>query len=150
VLIADDLNNRIRVVAASTGTFYGRAMTAGDIYTVAGDGQIGFSGDGGPGTSAGVNRPNGGATDTAGNLLIADTFNDRIRVVAASTGTFYGQAMTAGHIYTVAGSGTAGFSGDGGAAVSADLSGPDAVTADGAGGLLIADTGDSRIRAAAG
>ena len=48
------------------------------------------------------------AVDSAGNLLIADTGNHRVRVVAASTGTFYGQAMTAGHIYTVAGNGTGG------------------------------------------
>ena len=59
--------------------------------------------------------------DGAGNLVIADTDNQRVRVVAASTGTFYGQAMTAGDIYTVAGNGTSGFSGDGGPATSAEL-----------------------------
>src|SRR5215467_12577015 len=82
-------------VAVDTGTFYGQHMTAGDIYTVAGDGTPGFSGDGGPATSAELNEPRGVAVDAAGNLLIADTSNNRVRVVAASTGTFYGQPMTA-------------------------------------------------------
>ena len=60
--------------------------------------------------------------DGDGNLVIADSQNSRVRVVAGQTGTFYGQAMAAGHIYTVAGDGTAGFSGDGGPAASAELS----------------------------
>ncbi len=124
LLIADTGNTRVRVVAATTGTFYGQAMTAGDIYTVAGNGHYGFSGDGGPATSAELNGPDGVAVDGAGNLVIADTGNNRIRVVAATTGTFYGQAMTAGDIYTVAGDGTAGFSGDGGPATSAELNDP--------------------------
>jgi secreted PhoX family phosphatase len=146
LVIADRSNNRIRVVAAATGTFYGQAMTAGDIYTVAGDGSNEFSGDGGPATSAGLNAPGGVAVDGAGNLVIADTSDQRIRVVADSTGTFYGRAMTAGDIYTVAGDGTAGFSGDGGAATSAKLAIPGGVAVDGAGNLLIADSGNNRIR----
>ncbi len=149
LVIADRSNNRIRVVAAATGTFYGRAMTAGDIYTVAGDGSNEFSGDGGPATSAGLNAPAGVAVDGAGNLVIADTSDQRIRVVADSTGTFYGRAMTAGDIYTVAGDGTAGFSGDGGAATSAKLAIPGGVAVDGAGNLLIADSGNNRIRVVA-
>jgi sugar lactone lactonase YvrE len=149
LVIADRSNNRIRVVAAATGTFYGQAMTAGDIYTVAGDGSNEFSGDGGPATSAGLNAPGGVAVDGAGNLVIADTSDQRIRVVADSTGTFYGQAMTAGDIYTVAGDGTAGFSGDGGPATSAKLAIPGGVAVDGAGNLLIADSGNNRIRVVA-
>src|SRR6266571_1957653 len=148
LLIADGGNNRVRVVAHKTGTFYGQPMTAGDIYTVAGDGTSGFSGDGGPATSAGLSL-RGVAVDAAGNLLIADTFNRRVRVVAHKTGTFYGQAMTAGDIYTVAGDGTIGFSGDGGPATSAGLSGPVGVAVDAAGNLLIADTGDGRVRVVA-
>src|SRR6202042_1211205 len=112
---------------ARTGTFYGQAMTAGDIYTVAGDGTQGFSGDGGPATSAWLHFPEEVVADGAGNLLIADTFNHRIRVVAARAGTFYGQAMTAGDIYTVAGDGTQGFSGDGDPATGAELDRPGGV-----------------------
>jgi trimeric autotransporter adhesin len=145
LVIGDTGHNRVRVVAASTGTFYGQAMTAGDIYTVAGNGTSGFSGDGGPATSAELSYPQGVAVDPAGNLLIADSFNDRVRVVAASTGSFYGQAMTAGDIYTVAGGGTGGL-GDRGPATSATLNTPEGVTVDGAGNLVIADTGDYRVR----
>ena len=86
-------------------------MTAGDIYTIAGDGTAGFSGDGGPATTAELGNPKGMAVDAAGNVLIADTGNSRIRVVAAATGTFYGRAMTAGDIYTIAGDGPRGLPG---------------------------------------
>ena len=67
------------------------------------------------------------AVDGAGNLVIADTGNYRVRVVAASTGTFYGQAMTAGDIYTIAGNGTTAYTGDGGPATTAELWRPKAV-----------------------
>jgi len=149
LVIADTVNWRVRVVAARTGTFYGQAMTAGDIYTVAGDGTRGFSGDGGPATSAELTDALSVAVDTAGNLVIADTGNDRVRVVAARTGTFYGQAMTAGDIYTVAGDGTSGFSGDGGPATSAELYDPQSVAVDAAGNLVIADTANWRVRVVA-
>jgi secreted PhoX family phosphatase len=149
VLIADQGNNRIRVLAATTGTFYGQAMTAGDIYTVAGTGTRGNTGDGGPATSAELNAPYGVTTDSAGNLVIADTVNYEIRVVAATTGTFYGQAMTAGDIYTVAGTGTQGFAGDGGPATQAMFDSPEGVAVDSAGNLVIADTLNSRIRVVA-
>ncbi|MBO0817033.1 MAG: hypothetical protein J2P30_18055, partial [Actinobacteria bacterium] len=149
LVIADGDNNRVRVVASETGTFYGRAMTTGDIYTVAGDGSRSFSGDGGPATSTGVAFPAGVAVDGAGNLVIADTYNWRIRVVASKTGTFYRQAMTAGHIYTVAGNGTAGFAGDGGPATHAELLDPWAVAVDAAGNLAVADTDNERIRVVA-
>jgi hypothetical protein len=150
VVIADWFNNRIRVVAASTGTFYGQAMTAGDIYTIAGTGTKGFSGDGGPATAAKLYAPRGSALDGAGNLVFADNGNNRVRVVAASTGTFYGQAMTAGDIYTVAGNGTAGLTGDGGPATAAALAGPESIAVDSGGNLLIADTANNRVREVTG
>ena len=142
-------NNRIRVAAARTGTFYATAMTAGDMYTVAGDGTAGFSGDGGLATRAELNVPHGATADRAGNLVIADTGNNRVRAVAAVTGTFYGRAMLAGHIYTVAGYGTAGFSGDGGPATAAELNQPGDVAVDAAGNLVIADTTNLRVRVVA-
>jgi hypothetical protein len=149
LVISDGFNNRVRVVAATIGTFYGKAMTKGDIYTIAGNGTAGFDGDGGPATSAELNGQEGVSADGAGNVLIADLFNDRIRVVAGSTGMFYGQAMTTGHIYTVAGDGTAGFAGDGGPGTSAELHWPFDVTVDSAGNLLLADADNNRVRVVA-
>ena len=149
LVISDSGNDRVRVVATRTGTFYGQAMTAKHIYTVAGNGTYGFSGDGGPATAAELDTPDQTAVDGAGNLVIADSANDRVRVVAAGTGTFYGQAMTAGDIYTVAGNGTTGFSGDGDLATGAALDSPRGVTVDGAGNLVIADRGNNRVRVVA-
>ena len=83
LVIADVADNRIRVVAAADGTFYGQQMTAGDIYTIAGTGTAGYAGDGGPATSAQLNVPAGVAVDAAGNLVLADTGNNALRVVPA-------------------------------------------------------------------
>jgi secreted PhoX family phosphatase len=69
------------VVAPSTGTFYGQAMTAGDIYTIAGDGTAGFAGDSGPAISAELANPAAVAVNSAGDLLIVDDGNNRIREV---------------------------------------------------------------------
>src|SRR5438477_196419 len=91
------------------------------ISTVAGNGTEGFSGDGGPATSAKLD-PDGIAVDSAGNLYIVDTNNDRIRKVTALTGA----------ISTVAGNGTRGFSGDGGPAIKAELYNPGGVAVDNA------------------
>jgi trimeric autotransporter adhesin len=149
IVIDDRESDRIRVIAASNGTFYGQAMTAGDIYTIAGDLKPGYSGDGVPATSAELDLPKGLAIDASGNIIIGDTVSNRVRVVAAATGRFYGVQMTAGDIYTVAGNGTSGFAGDGGSATSAALFEPCAVTVDGAGNLLIADTLHGRVRVVA-
>jgi trimeric autotransporter adhesin len=124
--IADVGNQRVRIVSAATGT----------ITTIAGNGTSGFSGDTGAATSAELNNPNGVTVDSAGNLYIADSGNQRIRVVSAATGL----------ITTIAGDGTGGFSGDNGAATSAELNNPDSVAVDGAGDIYIADTLNNRIR----
>ena len=124
VLVADDLNSRIRRVSISGG-----------ISTVAGTGRVGFSGDGGPATSADLNYPRGVAVDGSGAVYIADTDNCRVRVVAAN-----------GTIATVAGTGVCGYGGDGSRAVAALLNGPKAVALTGGGELLIADTGNHCIR----
>ncbi len=108
----------------------------GIITTVAGNGTFGFSGDGGPATSAQLNAPFGVALDSAGHLYIADSGNQRIRKVDAETGI----------ITTVAGNGSFGFSGDGGPATSAQLKNPFGVAPDSAGHLYIADLGNQRIR----
>jgi streptogramin lyase len=108
----------------------------GIITTVAGNGVQGFSGDGGPATSASLRSPEGVAVDGSGNVFIADTGNQRIRRVDAATGI----------ITTVAGNGVQGFSGDGGPATSASLSRPFGVAADSFGNLFTADTENQRIR----
>ncbi|HUA44446.1 MAG TPA: hypothetical protein VMA77_04420 [Solirubrobacteraceae bacterium] len=153
-LIADASNNVVRLVAAadcSSGCPYGlSSMTQGDIYTVAGDGTHGYSGDGGPATSAELHGPDLVAVDPDGNLLIADGANDVVRLVAAgdcSSGCPYGlSSTTQGDIYTVVGDGTAGYSGDGGPATSAELNQPDGMNVDSSGDLLIADLGNNRVR----
>ncbi len=144
-------NRVIRVVAASTATFYGKAMTKGHIYTIAGSGTGDTGGtavgDGGPASTAKL-----GATDVAvdadGNLVVTEAAGHRVRVVATHTGTFYGQPMTAGDIYTVAGDGARGFSGDGGPAVDAKISVPAGVTVDAAGNLVFVDSDTDEGRGA--
>ena len=125
VYIADALNQRIWKVDSS-----------GRITTVAGTGIRGFSGDGGPAVQAQFDYPYDLALDGAGNLYIPDSGNHRVRKVDASSGK----------ITTVAGTGTAGFSGDGGLATAAALRFPGGVAVDGAGNLYIADSGNERIR----
>src|SRR4029077_18211691 len=86
LLLADSRYERIRVVAARRRTFYGPARGAGSIYTVAGNGRRGFSGEGTPARTATFHYPTGVAVDGAGNLVIADSQNLRVRVVAAGPG----------------------------------------------------------------
>lgn len=123
--LADTKNNRIREVSPS-----------GSITTVAGTGTAHFSGDNGLATSAELSGPSGVAVDGAGNIYIADTGNSRIREVNASTGI----------ITTVAGTGSATYGGDGGAATSADLNLPYGVAVDGARDIYIADSYNNRVR----
>ena len=117
-------NRRIRKVDAATSI----------ITTVAGNGNQGFSGDGGPATAAELYSPRSVAVDGAGNIYIADISSARIRKVDAATGI----------ISTVAGNGTYGLSGDGGPAVLAQLSSLESVAVDGAGNIYIAT--NHRIR----
>jgi uncharacterized repeat protein (TIGR01451 family) len=126
VYFADTDNNCIRKVAAATGV----------ITTVAGTGAAGYSGDGGPATSADLYQPNSVVVDAAGNLLIADTMNNRIRKVNAATGI----------ITTVAGSGSYGYAGDGGAATSASISLPQGLAVDEVGNIYFSDTANQRVR----
>jgi uncharacterized protein (TIGR03437 family) len=115
---------------------YARKISSGGtISTLAGIGGAGYSGDGGSAAQAGLYWPSGVAMDMAGNLYISDTRNNRIRKVAPG-----------GTITTVAGNGTAGFSGDGGLATSAALDWPSAVAVDTAGNIYIADYYNGRIR----
>lgn len=125
LFIADSVNQRVRKIS-----------TAGLITTVAGNGIAGPEGDGGPATSANLFFPTAVAVDSSGNLFIADQYNHRVRKVNSATGI----------ISTVAGTGTAGFSGDGGLAVSARLNYPRGMAIDASGNLYISDSLNGRIR----
>jgi RHS repeat-associated protein len=146
VAIADTQNNVIRFVPKTSGTYFGVSMTAGDIYAVAGNATWGYSGNGGAATSAELEVPGNVAFDASGDLVITDTGNNVIRFVPKTSGTYYGQSMTADDIYPIAGNATAGYSGNGGAATSAKLDGPYDATADAAGDLLIADASNDVVR----
>jgi sugar lactone lactonase YvrE len=148
VVFADQNNNVIRVAAASTGTFYGHAMTAGHTYTIIGNGVAGYVGDGSNKalTTAELSGPNGVAIDGQGDIAITDSGNDAVRFVAASGGLRYGQEMTAGEIYTIAGGGEEGDITPGGSTFSAGLTAPDGVAFDAQGDVIVADTGNDLIR----
>ncbi|MBC7865032.1 MAG: T9SS type A sorting domain-containing protein [Bacteroidia bacterium] len=178
--IADALNHRIRMI-----------NTAGIITTVAGTGTAGYSGDGNLATSAKLNRPTDVATDAAGNLYIADEFNNCIRkvntsgIISTYAGTtvsgytgdgglaisatmtqpnrmsidvsgniyislyqssVYRMVNTSGIISTFAGTGTSGFSGDGGLATAAQFDNPCKIVADNNGNFFLADEYNQRIR----
>ena len=126
VYIGDAHNNRVRKLNLSTGI----------ITTYAGNGTQGFSGDGGPATNAAFDYSDGLAFDAAGNLYIADQLNFRIRKVTASTGI----------VTTVVGTGTEGFSGDGGPATLANIGHSYSAAIDPKGNLYFADQENQRIR----
>jgi RHS repeat-associated protein len=150
IYVTDSDNNRVQEIAAYTHTQWGIPMAGGDVYTIAGSayGVGGNSGDKGPATSALLALPQGLAFDASGNLLIADYGNNQVRVIAAGNGTFYGQSMTAGDIYTIAGltTGAAGAGGDGAAATLAGLDNPYGLAVDPAGDVYIADKANNRIQ----
>jgi NHL repeat len=83
---------QIMMVPHASGTHYGQPMKAGHLYSIAGSAGKGFSGDGGPATKAKLDHPDSVAVDSAGNVLITDFDNNRVRVIAARTGTFYPSA----------------------------------------------------------
>ena len=110
----------------------------GVISTVAGNGEYGYSGDGGLATLARLRSPYGVAVDASGNIYIADVIDNRIRMVT--------NPGSDGVISTVAGDGTAGFSEDGVLAISARLNTPFGVCLDASGNIYIADNGNNRVR----
>jgi trimeric autotransporter adhesin len=122
--VVDSANNRIRKVG-----------TDGTISTVAGNGQEGFSGDGGKATTASFDHLRGLAVDSGGNLYVVDAYNYVVRKVAVD-----------GTLTTVAGNGHAGFAGDGGPATAAEFKDPVGIAVDRAGDLYISDNGDCRVR----
>jgi uncharacterized protein (TIGR03437 family) len=125
--VTDQFNQRIRRIDGS-----------GTIQTIAGNGNPAFSGDGGPATSAALNYPGGIVVDAGGSLYIVDSVNQRVRKVSGGT------------ISTIAGTGAAGYSGDGGPALQAQVNAPFAITIDATGNLYIGDTTNNRVRKIAG
>ncbi len=126
LFIADTIDSKIREVVAATG----------NIQTVAGTGVAGYSGDGGPATNGQLDDPYGVSVDNLGNIFIADTDNSVVREVVA----------VSGNIQTVAGNGTEGYTGDGGAGSSAELAHPLGIAGNASGNWFVADTENSRIR----
>ena len=126
VVVAEPATSRLRRIDTVTGT----------IDTVAGTGAGGLSGDGGPASEGMLQRPQGVAADLSGNLYVADTWNHRLRRIDHATGV----------IETLAGGGGRGFSGDGEAAPQAQLHLPAGVAVDSAGNVYVADTWNGRIR----
>ena len=140
--IADTDHNRIRMVCGGiAATISGTVCSAanpnpGIITTIAGNGNPAYTGEGQLAVNSTVAAPSGAALDGAGNLYIADTGNNAIRVIWAATGI----------ITTIAGDGVQGGTGDGGPATSATLFSPTGVTVDAQGDIFIADTSNHRIR----
>ncbi len=126
IFISDYLNGRVREVYAGTG----------NVNTIAGNGSYGVTGDGGLATAAGMTYASGLWVDVNENVFIADVEGNRVREVTASTGI----------INTIAGTGTAGYSGDGGPAKNAELQNPQGICLDPCGNLYIADLTNNRIR----
>ena len=146
VIFSDVDNQVVRLIAASTGTSLGHVVKAGDIYTIAGTGTEGLKGNKKPATAAWLDTPQGVAVDAAGNLFISDSLNNVIRFVPAVKEKYDGMAVKAGDIYTIAGNGSTGFSGNGGLATAATLNGPAGVSIGPSGRLLVADNGNNAIR----
>ncbi|MBI3662703.1 MAG: SMP-30/gluconolactonase/LRE family protein [Acidobacteria bacterium] len=133
--VATDAAGNMYVVTGFAN-FVFKVDAVGRLTILAGNGTLGFGGDGGPASNAVLSAPNQVAVDSAGNVFIADTWNHRIRRVEAATGI----------ITTVAGNGNWAFSGDGGPATGASLALPSGIALDAAGNLFIADRSNNRIR----
>ena len=142
----DEVNNPYGVVIGPDGALYfcdldnqrirRLDLASGEATTVAGNGERGYAGDGGPATEASLNMPHEIQFDAAGHLYIVERDNHAVRRVDARTGV----------ITTVAGTGVAGFSGDGGPAAAAQLNRPHSIVFDPEGRLLICDIGNHRMR----
>src|SRR5581483_6069159 len=131
--VVDSGNDVVRKVNIGTGV----------ITTVAGSGSFGYSGDGGPATSAKLGDPSSIVVDAQGNLYICDSLNNVVRKVTAATGV----------ITTIAGTGACGYSGNGGPATSARMCNPDGITLDASGNIYVAEISESvvvKINAATG
>jgi sugar lactone lactonase YvrE len=134
--LAVDKTGNLYIAERFGQKIYRLTIQSGAFSVIGGNGSAGFSGDGGPGINAQIHNPGYLAVDAAGNIYFSDSLNNRIRKIAAGSDI----------ITTVAGNGTAGFSGDGGPATAAALNNPEGVAVDAQGNIYIADTANRRIR----
>ena len=125
IYVAEQGAHRVRRISAASGT----------VSTFAGTGEQTYSGDGGPATAAGLNNPTALYVDATGNLIVIDQFNQRIRRIGAS-----------GIINTIIGTGTAGYSGDGGSATSANINYPGAIVIDSNNDMYFVDSANNVVR----
>ena len=146
VFIAFGPGAQVDELPATSTTAFGVSTSAGKLTVLAGNGTPGYGGDGGSATQSRLDDPTGLAVDAEGDVLISDTGNCRLRLVAASAGSRFGVNVTVGHIFSVAGSGVCGPAGDGGIALQTQLWDPGALAVDSAGDVLIADQGNRTIR----
>ncbi|HZQ22497.1 MAG TPA: choice-of-anchor D domain-containing protein [Terriglobales bacterium] len=143
IFIADTKDQMVREIAAGSSNIQAFAGKGGACTT-----PTAACGDGGPATAALLHLPAGAAVDSTGNVYIADTSDHKIRLVntQSSAITVDGVTINPGNIGTIAGTGVQGFGGDGGAPTSANLDLPGKIFVDGSGNMLVADTGNQRVR----
>ncbi len=148
IYISDLGNQAIRMISVATTTNFGISMSANSLYTIAGTlTSSGFSGDGAVATSSQISAPQGIAVDASGNVIFSDCGNNVIRLVAATTGSYYGVSVSANNIATIAGTpGTSGYTGDGGTATSAELTLSSGLAFDSHSNLYFSDLGNNIIR----
>ena len=135
LLVADTQNHRVRTIDSGSRTIT-TIVGGGDEGLRFGRGSGGYGGDNGPALDASLDQPWGGSIDAAGNIVVLDARNNRIRAVAAATGD----------IRTIAGTGDQGEAGDGGQAAEAEVFAPKGIATDSAGHVYFADTENSRVR----
>ena len=147
IAIADSRNGRIRYVALQSGVQFGTTRISGDVYTIAGDGsQPSAVVSGILGTRAFLGDPQGVAFDSRGDLVVADTGDNVIRLLIDKNVRLSGHAARADFLYTLAGNSEFGYSRDGLPGLRSSFALPTAVTVDGHGNILVADSSNNRIR----
>jgi sugar lactone lactonase YvrE len=129
------VDNSGNVYVADSGNGAVRMISNGTITTIAGNGTLAYAGDGGPASQAEFSSISGIAVDAQGNIYVADTSNDAVRLFPLG-----------GTVSTIAGNGTQGYTGDGGTATVAELNNPRAVAVTASGNVYVADTGNNSVR----
>jgi hypothetical protein len=161
VIVTDPVNHVVQLVSVSTRNpgyvchpACGSSLVVGNVYTLAGTGQGGYNGDGRPAISARLDYPDDAVVDADGNVVIGDTANDRLRLIAVSAtnpGYRCSPSCSAGswghgRIYTIAGTGRAADNGDGGSGLSAGIDGPDFAALDSSQNILFTESFGGRLR----